>query len=186
MLRNHAQEPHNSPTRNVRRFGGRGGRSSQVVVDAQELLNASFFLGIPVILTCGRAASGIKAIRGNKADNQTFLFELKPSTMEKLPHLLGGLHKLSSRRRSDWKTSPEPRNGDAEDLTDKELQVLTCIARGYSNWGTANKLQVSEKSVEAKLTSIYEKLSLQTDAKQLNIRVAAAFYFYGLAIPSGD
>ena len=147
----------------------------------QELMNASFFPGIPVILTCDRATSGnAKAARGNKADNQTFLFELKPSNMEKLPHLLGELHQVSRRRWSNWKTSPEPRNGEAEDLTDKELQVLTCIARGYSNWAIATELQVSEKSVEAKLTSIYEKLSLQTDAKQLNLRVAAALHFYGL------
>ena len=153
----------------------------------QELMNASFFPGIPVMLIYDQSTSPVaKTIRGHKADGQTFLFEMKPSNMEKLPHLLGELHQVSRRRWSNWKTSPEPRNGDAEDLTDKELQVLTCIARGYSNWAIATELQVSEKSVEAKLTSIYEKLSLQTDAKQLNLRVAAALHFYGLATRGGE
>ena len=148
----------------------------------QELMNASFFPGIPVMLIYDQSTSPVaKTIRGHKADGQTFLFEMKPSNMEKLPHLLGQLHQVSLRRRSDWKLSPELRTGDGKDLSDNELQVLTCIARGYSNWATAKEMRVSEKFVEAKLTCIYEKLNLQSDAKRPNLRVAAVLHFYGLA-----
>ena len=55
------------------------------------------------------------------------------------------------------------------------------IPRGYSNWATAKEMRVSEKFVEAKLTCIYEKLNLQSDAKRPNLRVAAVLHFYGLA-----
>ena len=148
----------------------------------QELMNASFFPGIPVMLIYDQSTSPVaKTTRGHKADGQTFLFEMKPSNMEKLPYLLGQLHQVSLRRRSDWKLSPELRTGDGKDLSDNELQVLTCIARGYSNWATAKEMRVSEKFVEAKLTCIYEKLNLQSDAKRPNLRVAAVLHFYGLA-----
>ena len=148
----------------------------------QVLMYASFFPGIPVMLICDQSTSPeVRTIHGHKAGGQTFLFELKPSNMEKLPHLLGQLHQVSLRRRSDWKLSPELRTGDGQDLSDNELQVLTCIARGYSNWATAKEMSVSEKCVEAKLTSSYEKLKLQSDAERPNLRVAAVLHFYGLA-----
>lgn len=41
---------------------------------------------------------------------------------------------------------------------------------------------MSEKSVEAKLTRIYDK---QSDTRQLSLRVAAALHFYGLVSGGG-
>ena len=84
-----------------------------------------------------------------------------------------------------WQEGLSQPNESRKELSEKELQVLALIARGYSNWAISRELKVSEKSVEAKLTSIYEKLSLQTDTKQLNSRVAAALHFYGLISGGG-
>jgi len=84
-----------------------------------------------------------------------------------------------------WQESELQPNEFMKELSERELQVLALIARGYSNWAISRELNVSEKSVEAKLTSIYEKLNLQTDTRQLNLRVAAALHFYGLVSGGG-
>lgn len=156
----------------------------------RELLNASLFPGIPVILTSNQQprssqASSRMAQRGVEPDAQTFPFRLHPDNLERLPHLVRELHEVSKRRRMIWQEGLSQPNESRKELSEKELQVLALIARGYSNWAISRELKVSEKSVEAKLTSIYEKLSLQTDTKQLNLRVAAALHFYGLISGGG-
>ena len=147
----------------------------------QELLNASFFPGIPVIVTSDdRAWSPRQSPRGNSPDTQVFPFHLHPKSVERLPHLIRELHEVSQKRRVLWDKGLKQLGEPTQELSEKELQILSLVARGYSNWAIAKELKVSEKSVEAKLTSMYEKLSLQTDAKQVNSRVAAALHFYGL------
>ncbi len=111
------------------------------------------------------------AQRGVEPDAQTFPFRLHPDNLERLTHLVRELHEVSKKRRMIWQEDLSQPNESRKELSEKELQVLALIARGYSNWAISRELKVSEKSVEAKLTSIYEKLSLQTDTKQLNLRV---------------
>ena len=156
----------------------------------RELLDASLYPGIPVILTSDEqprslSASSRVAKRGAGPDAHTFPFPLHPDRLDRLPHLIRELHEVSRRRRMIWQESELQPNESMKELSERELQVLALIARGYSNWAISRELNVSEKSVEAKLTSIYEKLNLQTDTRQLNLRVAAALHFYGLVSGGG-
>ena len=156
----------------------------------QELLNATLFPGVPVILTSDQQPRSSRATsrttpRGVEPEAQVFPFRLHPDNLERLPHLIRELHEVSQKRRMNWQGGLLQPDETSKELSEKELQVLALIARGYSNWAISRELKVSEKSVEAKLTSIYEKLSLQTDTKQLNLRVAAALHFYGLVSGGG-
>lgn len=152
----------------------------------QELLNASFFPGIPIIVTSDeRELSRRSSSRDNAPDTQVFPFHLHPKSVERLPHLIRELHEVSQKRRVLWDTGRPQFGEQTQELSEKELQILSLVARGYSNWAIAKELKVSEKSMEAKLTSIYEKLRQQTDAKQVNSRVAAALHFYGLNYAGG-
>ncbi len=56
-------------------------------------------------------------------------------------------------------------------LTPRELEVLTCIARGRSNRATADRLFISERTVERHLSNIYLKLGVASRTE------AAAFAF---------
>jgi len=155
----------------------------------QELLNASLFPGVPVVLLWDQEKdlsreSSRRVSRGVEVGGQTFPFRVRSSSMERLPHLIRELHEMSQKRRIDWFESQSQPTELSEDLGEQELEVLALVARGYSNAAISDDLRVSEKSVEARITSIYEKLSLQNDSNQLNLRVAAALYFYGL-VPAG-
>lgn len=52
-----------------------------------------------------------------------------------------------------------------EDLTEREMEVLQCIAEGLSNMGIAMRLNISEKTVKSHVSNILSKLYL-TDRTQ--------------------
>jgi two-component system, NarL family, response regulator LiaR len=52
-----------------------------------------------------------------------------------------------------------------EDLTDREMEVLHCIAEGLSNLDIGNRLNISEKTVKSHVSNILSKLYL-TDRTQ--------------------
>ena len=71
---------------------------------------------------------------------------------------------LTRRIRPD--ISPEV---DPQVLTEREVEVLCLLARGYSNQGIAAELFVSQKTVKAHISSIFRKLNI-------NSRTQAALY----------
>ena len=66
-------------------------------------------------------------------------------------------------------------------LSDRELQVLTLIARGETNRGAASRLFISEATVKTHLLHIYEKLGVNDRAAAV-----AAAYERGLLVPRGS
>jgi DNA-binding NarL/FixJ family response regulator len=50
------------------------------------------------------------------------------------------------------------------DLTEREIEVLRLVARGYSNLEIAAQLTISPKTVSRHLESIYSKLNVTTRA----------------------
>lgn len=48
-----------------------------------------------------------------------------------------------------------------KDLTERELQILSLIAKGYSNKAIAKKLYLSEKTVKNHVYSIFKKLDVK-------------------------
>ena len=64
----------------------------------------------------------------------------------------------------EFAAGPAPRP-DAGDLTSREREVLTLIARGLPNKLIARELSISEKTVKAHVSSILGKLGL-TDRTQ--------------------
>ncbi|WP_027405912.1 response regulator transcription factor [Anaerovibrio sp. RM50] len=59
------------------------------------------------------------------------------------------------------------RNGRGERLTARELDVLSCIAKGFSNQDIAQALFVSEKTVKNHLTNIFRKLNVNDRTQAL-------------------
>lgn len=62
------------------------------------------------------------------------------------------------------------------DLTDREREVLGLIAEGLSNQAIATKIFVTERTVEAHVTQIFQKLHLQQSPDQ-HRRVLAVLAF---------
>jgi two-component system nitrate/nitrite response regulator NarL len=83
------------------------------------------------------------------------------------PELVKSLITLAKRvdRR---RPSPEP--GSLEALTEREQQVALLVGRGFNNREIAAALEVSERTVKANLTMIFEKLALR-DRVQLALHV---------------
>lgn len=78
--------------------------------------------------------------------------------------VFGGLNAsddVSAKAREKW------REGRAERLTPREMDVISCIARGFSNQDIANALFVSEKTVKNHLTNIFRKLNVNDRTQAL-------------------
>ena len=56
-----------------------------------------------------------------------------------------------------------------ESLTERELQVLTAVARGDRNKEIAYKLGITERTVKAHLTNIYNKLGVDSRAAAVSV-----------------
>jgi DNA-binding NarL/FixJ family response regulator len=63
-----------------------------------------------------------------------------------------------------------------EAVTDREREVLGLIAEGMSNKATAARLYVRERTVQAHVTQIFQKLGLPESADQQH-RVLAVLAF---------
>jgi two-component system response regulator NreC len=59
---------------------------------------------------------------------------------------------------------PPPRRGDSADLTNREVDVLRRIARGYTNRQIADELFLSVRTVESHRANIMQKLELSSRA----------------------
>ena len=68
---------------------------------------------------------------------------------------------INERAREMW------REGRSERLTARELDVLSCIAKGFSNQDIAQALFVSEKTVKNHLTNIFRKLNVNDRTQAL-------------------
>ena len=55
------------------------------------------------------------------------------------------------------------RNDPLEDLTPRESEVLALVAEGLSNRGVAERLGVSERTVETHMTQVFGKLGLEEE-----------------------
>ncbi len=60
--------------------------------------------------------------------------------------------------------APPPPAEDAPTLTDRELEVLEAVARGERNKEIAYHLDITERTVKAHLTSVYNKLGVDSRA----------------------
>jgi len=72
------------------------------------------------------------------------------------------------------RSTPRARTAVAE-LTPAQFQVLRLVAEGWSNQGVAERLGLSERSVESHLQAIYQRLRISGD--EHNRRVAAVLAF---------
>jgi DNA-binding NarL/FixJ family response regulator len=61
-------------------------------------------------------------------------------------------------------------------LTEREREVLACMAQGRTNAAIADELALSESSIEKYATAIFAKLGLQ-DEPQTHRRVAAVLTY---------
>ena len=64
-----------------------------------------------------------------------------------------------------------PSAAAASPLTDRELQTLRAVANGKTNKGAALQMVISERTIKANLTSVYNKLGV--DSRAAAIAVAA-------------
>ena len=70
-----------------------------------------------------------------------------------------------------------PREGSAlSNLTSKQQEVLELIAQAYNNTTIADKLNLSEKSVETYINVIYRELGL-TNEPDIHARVRATLFY---------
>lgn len=67
-------------------------------------------------------------------------------------------------------TIPEPRHDWGQELTQREREVAILAANGASNQNIAHDCEISERTVKAHLSSVFDKLNL-TDRLQLALRV---------------
>ena len=62
-------------------------------------------------------------------------------------------------------------------LTERELQTLRCVANGKTNKGAALQMGISERTVKAHLTSVYNKLGVDSCAAAIAIAAQKGWLF---------
>ena len=65
--------------------------------------------------------------------------------------------------------SQTPPPAEQELLTERELQVLTAVARGERNKEIAYQLGITERTVKAHLTNVYNKLGVDSRAAAVSV-----------------
>ena len=70
------------------------------------------------------------------------------------------LHPEIAKKLMEEFSSSERQKPSPEGLTDRELAVLSCIARGLANKEISNELMISEKTVKTHVSNILSKLHL--------------------------
>lgn len=78
--------------------------------------------------------------------------------------LFGGISEpedVNEKAREMWN------EGRSERLTNRELDVLACVAKGCNNQDIANELHVSEKTIKNHLTNIFRKLNVNDRTQAL-------------------
>lgn len=75
--------------------------------------------------------------------------------------------------------APRAASGALAGLSQREREVLSLIAEGLTNAGIAQRLGLSERTVEVHAQRIFTKLGLP-DGKHVNRRVVSALVFLGL------
>jgi len=58
---------------------------------------------------------------------------------------------------------------EMESLTDREMEILDYLAKGYLYKEIATELFISKETVKKHINNIYEKLHVQTRTEALNI-----------------
>jgi DNA-binding NarL/FixJ family response regulator len=73
---------------------------------------------------------------------------------------------------------PSPRYPDG--LTEREVEVLCLVAKGYTDEQIARQLVISPRTVNTHLTTIYRKIQVSSDGKERQIapRIAATRYVF--------
>ena len=77
----------------------------------------------------------------------------------------------------------ERRHGEGsplDELTQRELEILTFVARGYSNQGIADELVLTKRAVEKHINAIFLKLGL-AETQEVSRRVKAALIYLAAA-----
>lgn len=86
---------------------------------------------------------------------------IHPTLVERIFGQINSDEDLETRIAELWRTSRGGR------LTEREMDVLTCIAKGFSNQDIAQALFVSEKTVKNHLTNIFRKLGVNDRTQAL-------------------
>ena len=92
---------------------------------------------------------------------------IRPAVTERV---LRGLEHV--RRDFDALSPPDP-------LTKRELEILRLIAFGHTNGEIAEELQISVRTVEHHVASVYRKLDVRTRSAATSIAIAAGLVAYG-------
>lgn len=76
----------------------------------------------------------------------------------------GWLSRRAAASMAAWTRSDEPTR---EDLTDREVEVLQLVSKGWTSARVANELDISERTVRFHLSNVYGKLGVNSRAEAI-------------------
>ncbi|MBE3557540.1 MAG: response regulator transcription factor [Firmicutes bacterium] len=130
-----------------------------------------------ILLLTQHASPGLLATLGDAAYGWGYLLKQTVSDVATLAHALEstahGLMVIDPR----LTRSVHPSVQQQYQLTPRQWEILQAMAEGYNNAAIAQRLYLTEKSVENQINAIYQALGVHIDRKQHHPRVQAVLAY---------
>ncbi len=124
--------------------------------------------GVEVARELQRRGDRVHVLALSSYDDQEYVIGLLESgangylTKEKAPFLIAEAVRAVARGEVRWFVRPERADSVAQELTEREKEVLRLLAEGRSNQEIAGELSRLEHTVRSHMTRLYQKLGVKS------------------------
>ena len=145
------------------------------------------------LLSASYDVKGIKALREFSRGATTGCAYLLKHTIDTVDQLTQVVQSVSEGRiildpavMESLMTSLDPKSTFLKDLSPRELEVLSWMAKGYNNHTIADVLCLEPKTIERHINGIYNKLGTTPDSKHARVHAVTQYLRATGALPAED
>jgi len=158
---------------------GTGKLNGNLIEELRQFRSRCPEVGI-VLLFSQYAGTDTEALRGLAAEGEGGVAVFLKQSLREIDQILGIIlavtrgHIVLDPTLANFMFGMTPKHPFLEQLTNRELEILNLLARGYTNLAIAGALYIDVKTVEHHLNSLYGKLKADNDVNDRHMRVTAA------------
>jgi DNA-binding NarL/FixJ family response regulator len=152
---------------------------AEVITELESLREQFPEMGIVLLLTVYDLES-LKMLRQQMSGNMAGIAVFMKQSLEKVYQLTGVIESVSERHvildpaLTNLLLADKQGKRLLNKFTQQETELLSLIARGYTNSAIAEALCIDMRTVQRHINNMYSKLRSDIDSENMNLRVSAA------------